>query len=120
MTIYTRNGECVVTLAWGLFSLSMWAAAYGQKRRDTSGPGVRPASTPSPSFEKRPTPIKPLWELEKQAILNALEELNGDKLLTATKLGIGKTTLYRKLKKYGITVEPVIRRAIETGPASET
>jgi two-component system response regulator HydG len=42
----------------------------------------------------------------------ALEKLNGDKLMAATKLGIGKTTLYRKLKKYGITVEEASSRVI--------
>ncbi len=47
--------------------------------------------------------ILPLAQLEKQAILNALNQLNGDKLTTAKMLGIGKTTLYRKLKEYGIT-----------------
>jgi two-component system response regulator HydG len=47
--------------------------------------------------------ILPLAELEKQAILDALQQLNGDKLMTARALGIGKTTLYRKLKEYGIT-----------------
>jgi transcriptional regulator of acetoin/glycerol metabolism len=31
-----------------------------------------------------------------------LHQLNGDKLMTARALGIGKTTLYRKLKEYGI------------------
>jgi DNA-binding NtrC family response regulator len=44
----------------------------------------------------------PLAELEKQAILAALHQLRGDKLMTAKLLGIGKTTLYRKLKEYGI------------------
>jgi two-component system response regulator HydG len=47
--------------------------------------------------------IMPLAQLERQAILNALNQLNGDKLTTAKMLGIGKTTLYRKLKEYGIT-----------------
>jgi DNA-binding NtrC family response regulator len=47
--------------------------------------------------------ILPLAELERQAILGALQQLNGDKLMTARALGIGKTTLYRKLKEYGIT-----------------
>ena len=50
----------------------------------------------------RQTRILPLAELEKQAILDALQQLNGDKLMTARALGIGKTTLYRKLKEYGI------------------
>ena len=44
--------------------------------------------------------IVPIAELEKQMILNAIAELNGDKLQAARLLGIGKTTLYRKLKDY--------------------
>ncbi|HSK45104.1 MAG TPA: sigma-54 dependent transcriptional regulator, partial [Candidatus Binatia bacterium] len=47
--------------------------------------------------------VIPLAELEKQAIIDALQQLNGDKLMTARALGIGKTTLYRKLKEYGIS-----------------
>jgi DNA-binding NtrC family response regulator len=45
--------------------------------------------------------IKPLAELEKQAILHAIHAFHGDKLEAARQLGIGKTTLYRKLKEYG-------------------
>ncbi|HYA22909.1 MAG TPA: sigma-54 dependent transcriptional regulator [Terriglobales bacterium] len=44
--------------------------------------------------------IIPISELEKQTILNTITQLNGDKLLAARLLGIGKTTLYRKLKEY--------------------
>jgi two-component system response regulator HydG len=44
--------------------------------------------------------VKPLAQLEKQAILHAIHLLNGDKLEAARQLGIGKTTLYRKLKEY--------------------
>jgi DNA-binding NtrC family response regulator len=44
--------------------------------------------------------IIPLADLEKKAILEAIEQLRGDKLLAAKMLGIGKTTLYRKLKEY--------------------
>ncbi len=46
------------------------------------------------------TKIIPLIDLEKKAILEAIEQLHGDKLLAARLLGIGKTTLYRKLKEY--------------------
>jgi len=41
-------------------------------------------------------------EMEKQAILNTIQQLKGDKLMAAKLLGIGKTTLYRKLKEYGL------------------
>jgi len=46
--------------------------------------------------------IVPIAELEKQTILSAITELNGDKLQAARLLGIGKTTLYRKLKDYAM------------------
>ncbi|MFQ5778289.1 MAG: sigma-54-dependent transcriptional regulator [Terriglobia bacterium] len=55
-----------------------------------------PAAAPLPGREG----ILPLRELEKRAILQAVQELGGDKLLAARLLGIGKTTLYRKLKEY--------------------
>ena len=44
--------------------------------------------------------LLPLEELERRAILRALREAGGDKLAAARLLGIGKTTLYRKLKLY--------------------
>jgi DNA-binding NtrC family response regulator len=46
--------------------------------------------------------IIPIAELERRTILSAIEELNGDKLQAARLLGIGKTTLYRKLKDYAL------------------
>jgi DNA-binding NtrC family response regulator len=50
--------------------------------------------------------IIPMAELERQTILNAIAELNGDKLQAARLLGIGKTTLYRKLKDYATGAYP--------------
>jgi two-component system response regulator HydG len=44
--------------------------------------------------------IQSIAELERRAILDALQMLNGDKLEAARQLGLGKTTLYRKLKEY--------------------
>jgi two-component system response regulator HydG len=46
--------------------------------------------------------VRTLADLERDAILGAIRALNGDKLQAAKLLGIGKTTLYRKLKEYGI------------------
>jgi DNA-binding NtrC family response regulator len=41
-------------------------------------------------------------DMEKKAILGTIRQLKGDKLMAARLLGIGKTTLYRKLKEYGL------------------
>ena len=49
--------------------------------------------------------IVSIAEMEKKAILGTIRQLKGDKLMAAKLLGIGKTTLYRKLKEYGITDE---------------
>ena len=59
-------------------------------------------------FPERPAghdvPILPLIEMERRAILRALEYTNGDRGVAAHLLGIGRTTLYRKLKEYQLAV----------------
>jgi DNA-binding NtrC family response regulator len=78
-----------------------------------SGPVVHVGDLPSslhyPSSERVPDKdeLLPMEELERRAILRTLRETGGDKLAAARMLGIGKTTLYRKLKQYhGGQVEP--------------
>jgi DNA-binding NtrC family response regulator len=44
--------------------------------------------------------VIPLAELERRAIINALDYTKGDRAVAAHLLGIGRTTLYRKLKEY--------------------
>lgn len=43
-----------------------------------------------------------LQEIERAAIARALSDTNGNKIMASRMLGIGKTTLYRKIKEYGI------------------
>jgi len=50
--------------------------------------------------------IVPLYEVERQAIEQALKFTNGDRTAAAQQLGIGRTTLYRKLKEYAAEVMP--------------
>ena len=59
------------------------------------------ASPAQPAVTLQPVPsIIPLVALERRAILNALEYTKGDRAIAAHLLGIGRTTLYRKLKEY--------------------
>jgi hypothetical protein len=55
------------------------------------------------TYERRPEAerlIKPLAEIEKQVILDALHRLRGHRVRTATALGIGVRTLAMKLKRW--------------------
>jgi two-component system response regulator HydG len=61
----------------------------------------RPNADALPRADGTP-PITPLAEQERKSILEAIRILHGDKLKAAKLLGIGKTTLYRKLKEYGV------------------
>jgi transcriptional regulator with PAS, ATPase and Fis domain len=56
----------------------------------------------SPGFGEPGRPILPLAEIEKRAILHAMEVAKGDRTVAAAMLEIGRTTLYRKLKEYGL------------------
>ena len=42
--------------------------------------------------------------VERNAIVQMLKETGGNKLETAKRLGIGRQTLYNKIKAYGIEV----------------
>ncbi|GAC1634702.1 MAG: sigma-54 dependent transcriptional regulator [Candidatus Acidiferrum sp.] len=72
----------------------------------SSGPVIHVLDLPSnlqvPTSERVPgrDELLPLDELERRAIVRMLRETNGDKVAAARMLGIGKTTLYRKLKQY--------------------
>lgn len=72
----------------------VWRAMY--ESQEVSG---RVKSKPRREFD---ADIVPLAEMERQAILQALLQVGGDKSEAARRLGIGKSTLYRKLKRYGL------------------
>lgn len=56
-----------------------------------------------PVFEdKKDVEVIPLCEMEKEAITVALSFYGGNIQKVAAKLGIGRNTLYRKIKEYGI------------------
>jgi transcriptional regulator with PAS, ATPase and Fis domain len=91
--------------------------ANGVSRRPIPLPAPELAPTPAPHIQaffpvpaQQPQapalstqPVVPLAELERQAIIRALEYTKGDRLSAANLLGIGRTTLYRKLKEYELS-----------------
>jgi transcriptional regulator of acetoin/glycerol metabolism len=62
---------------------------------------IVPQSLSTPEVAKiSPKTINPLWQVEKNASLEAIEFCNGNVVQAAKLLEIGKTTLYRKLQKW--------------------
>jgi DNA-binding NtrC family response regulator len=59
-----------------------------------------PASTPPPTA--RPNDSLRLIDLEREAILAALERVAGNRSGASRELGISRATLYRKLREHGI------------------
>jgi two-component system response regulator HydG len=92
--------ECACTMATGpILELGDLPTQLQQQGIEAHRVAVAAEAAPV----KASPDVVPLAELEKQAILGAIRKLGGDKLLAARLLGIGKTTLYRKLKEYGIS-----------------
>ena len=60
---------------------------------------------PALSYQKS-TSVMTLAEMEEQHIRHALEMLNGNQSKVAKKLGISRSTLWRKLREYNIPVQP--------------
>ena len=53
-------------------------------------------------FHPRAAPVISIPESEKLAIVRALASTHGERGRAAAILGIGRTTLYRKMKQYGL------------------
>jgi transcriptional regulator with PAS, ATPase and Fis domain len=79
--------------------LSVAASAHGYGDPSPGGFALPPAAE-AQSFPS----VIPLVELERRAIMNALDYTQGDRAVAAHLLGIGRTTLYRKLKEYKLVV----------------
>ena len=75
---------------------------HAQQSLQHLGDSLHTGQLSSLSGSAGPNAVQSIADLEKHAILTTITQLNGDKLMAARLLGIGKTTLYRKLKEYGL------------------
>jgi len=56
----------------------------------------------SAKIGERITEVKSLKDIERDAIVQALNLYKGNILKVSAKLGVGRNTLYRKIKEYDI------------------
>lgn len=82
-------------LQWKHFSGYFNQLEHGRRIEEIPAPPAADVPLHSQLREKRAT-------AERDAIIHALNECNGNKSLAAQKLGISRTILYKKLHQYGI------------------
>ena len=92
--LYARRGPGMAMSAAA--GAGMFQSSFAVAAGTAAGPAIDPRFLDSP--------ILPLTEMERRAIVHALEYTKGDRLMAAGLLGIGRTTLYRKLKEYQMAV----------------
>jgi DNA-binding NtrC family response regulator len=67
----------------------------------------RDLSVTAGTLDKQSPDLTLMEAMERNAIVQMLKETSGNKLETAKRLGIGRQTLYNKIKMYGIESRPV-------------
>lgn len=86
---------------------NMIARACVFAKGDTLGPELFPDNLfagESPVQPRLHEPVHSLDETEKNQIRSVLREADGNKSTAAKMLGISRSTLYQKMKRYGLTV----------------
>ncbi|GAA3707805.1 sigma-54-dependent Fis family transcriptional regulator [Streptomyces tremellae] len=80
--------------------------ALSQAAADRKTHRIEPRDLP-PSLHSAASRSLSAWEeAERDTLVEALLEVDGNKLLAARRLGISRTTVYRKMRAYGITLPP--------------
>lgn len=79
------------------------AAGFAVRPFDSREALVAALRTPDEVAIAAATAPPPLAEVERQAIVQTMARFGNNRSLVAQHLGIGRTTLYRKLKSYSLT-----------------
>ena len=90
------------------------SAAGEEQQAESSAAGTDPARAATTAFDVGYPPSWSLLEVERAHIERVLADLQGNISHSARRLGISRTTLWRKLKRHGISV----RRQQNEGPSA--
>ena len=63
-----------------------------------------PGQAPGPAHRQQANlPLKPMVELEREALVRALEKWNGNRTKAAEELGVSRRTILNKIKQHGLS-----------------
>ncbi len=78
-----------------------------------TGATVLPFPSPANGSGSKDKPVSTINDLESMAIRNAIFEYKGNLTEAAKALGIGRATLYRKVKQYNIDPSQARKRGVK-------
>ncbi|HVX42566.1 MAG TPA: helix-turn-helix domain-containing protein [Mycobacteriales bacterium] len=109
----SNSGELTCTpAAMQLLMRSTWPGNVRQlqqvlqhvaRHRRRTG-GIRPADLPAEYHTVTRRPLSQLESMERDAIVQTLQDAHGNKARAAKSLGMSRATIYRKIHDYGIAV----------------
>ncbi len=105
----SRPGTGRATCAsWRTASRARWCCVKARSSPSTCRSPTSAAPTPSrpPPRSSAGAPVSTLADVERRHVLAVLERARGNRTLAARWLDIGRNTLGRKLKDYGLAEEP--------------
>ena len=113
----------IASACWQTTGTELSANHFPKKLLDfhrKNGSEIAPPFSIDKRFGSSPTrgSIASIAEIEQRTIVEAIKQTNGDKRKAARLLGIGKTTIYRKLKEYGLADVDKSTRHMGSNPNS--
>ena len=106
--------HCGTKLRWALVSAELGSTQLASSPETSRIDPSAGAETIGAAIESGGDSQLLLEAIEKRTILAAMQKAGGDKILAARMLGIGKTTIYRKLKEYGLDARSTLVSADTT------
>ncbi len=65
---------------------------------------IEVSDLPGSCLSRPRTALRPVDQVERDAIVSALRDAGGNRVAAAAALGLARSTVYRKIRQYGITV----------------
>jgi transcriptional regulator with AAA-type ATPase domain len=93
--------QLLLRFSWPGNTEQLWQVLRRVVRRKRSGT-IEPDDLPPECWTVSRRLLSPLESMERDAIVQALLDLGGNKVKTAESLGMSRATIYRKIHEYGI------------------
>jgi transcriptional regulator of acetoin/glycerol metabolism len=105
VTCSSRAMQLLMRYPWPGNVAQLQRTLVGVVQRRRSGE-IQPADLPPECRTVSRRVLTPLESMERDAIVRSLQDAATDKKQAAEALGMSRATIYRKIRKYGIELQP--------------